>query len=988
MTESRKKVAVLGGGVGAVTAAFALTATEEDRARHDVTIYQMGWRLGGKGASGRSPDDGQRIEEHGLHVWSGFYDNAIEQMKACLGELKAAGETRTYTDWKTAFTPHNNIALGDERDRAWDFWPMEVAENDAKPGSKGVYLAPAYYIEELVSYLAELLSRHGATVAPASDNMPQHITAHVGTRVGDQEAPLGETALHWLKGLLKGLPGDPARFVERDFDALRALGQQVQSDLRAIRAAGAEAFGAETLDDDLHKARVVLDLGGTVVRGMIADEVMLNGFDSIDGEEISQWLARHGARPETVDSPLVRAVYDYAFGFRQGMTDRSHRAIAAGTFLHGSFRLFFTYKKSIFFKMNAGMGDTIFTPYYYALKRRGVKFRFFHKVTELKLDAAGRAIETIAIDRQATVKAGDYEPFVSVKGLDCWPSEPLYDQLEEGAELKARKINLESSWTDWAPVEQHTLRRGVDFDEVVLGISIGALPALTPELAAASPSWRRMLEKVETAATQAMQLWMKPTVGTLAWPNGNSILTAYADDMNTWADMTHLDPAEDWPEAMKPGSIAYFCGPLADPEVIPPFSDTGFPERARAQVREASRQWMARHGADIWPDAFDTDGKFDESMLISEQAPGPGGMWETQYFRANYEPTERYVLSVPGSTSARLRADRSGFANLWLAGDWTFTAINAGCVEAATMSGLRAAAGLAGKPVEIIGELPDPVPYDPANGPKPMRPTLRSVRPQNSGWPWSAVYGMAQTTGPIVTLPFPRATVAAMLPEGLELDAQDVTGPEEHPVILLFGRQRNVRPNLMPFGWNYCEFICAVPWVRHTDPSLQDLPPLLTPIQLYLDALPPILLGRYGYGYPKTRAAIHADLTSYIIRDERSGEELISCQFVETGAKVPYHSVANLAAVRPGYEMAMVTRNRVGQWQYSIYDLSLGQAMAQPLKMEIRVSSPALGLPVGDIVPPDITGSPFGGVFLTADATINNPLQSWALRRLLEKESG
>ncbi|HVR29912.1 MAG TPA: NAD(P)-binding protein [Thermoanaerobaculia bacterium] len=53
-TEGRRKVAILGGGVGAMTAAFELPHPHNPRAReYDVTVYQMGWRLGGKGASGR-----------------------------------------------------------------------------------------------------------------------------------------------------------------------------------------------------------------------------------------------------------------------------------------------------------------------------------------------------------------------------------------------------------------------------------------------------------------------------------------------------------------------------------------------------------------------------------------------------------------------------------------------------------------------------------------------------------------------------------------------------------------------------------------------------------------------------------------------------------------------------------------------------------------------------------------------------------------------
>ena len=71
------RVAILGGGAGGVTAAFELTATPDLREQYEVTVYQRGWRLGGKGASGRNQERGQRIEEHGLHMWMGFYEQAF-----------------------------------------------------------------------------------------------------------------------------------------------------------------------------------------------------------------------------------------------------------------------------------------------------------------------------------------------------------------------------------------------------------------------------------------------------------------------------------------------------------------------------------------------------------------------------------------------------------------------------------------------------------------------------------------------------------------------------------------------------------------------------------------------------------------------------------------------------------------------------------------------------------------------------------------------
>ncbi|MET0973811.1 MAG: FAD-dependent oxidoreductase, partial [Thermoleophilaceae bacterium] len=82
-----KEIAVLGGGVGGLTAAYHLTATPQLRERHSVTVYQLGWRLGGKGASGRNRSRNNRIEEHGLHVWGGFYENAFRLIRQCYAEL-------------------------------------------------------------------------------------------------------------------------------------------------------------------------------------------------------------------------------------------------------------------------------------------------------------------------------------------------------------------------------------------------------------------------------------------------------------------------------------------------------------------------------------------------------------------------------------------------------------------------------------------------------------------------------------------------------------------------------------------------------------------------------------------------------------------------------------------------------------------------------------------------------------------------------------
>ncbi len=42
---AKTKIAILGGGLGACSAAFYLTSTQALRDAYEVTIYQQGWRL-------------------------------------------------------------------------------------------------------------------------------------------------------------------------------------------------------------------------------------------------------------------------------------------------------------------------------------------------------------------------------------------------------------------------------------------------------------------------------------------------------------------------------------------------------------------------------------------------------------------------------------------------------------------------------------------------------------------------------------------------------------------------------------------------------------------------------------------------------------------------------------------------------------------------------------------------------------------------------
>ena len=68
-------------------------------------------------------------------------------------------------------------------------------------------------------------------------------------------------------------------------------------------------------------------------------------------------------------------------------------------------------------------------------------------------------------------------------------------------------------------------------------------------------------------------------------------------------------------------------------------------------------------------------------------------------------PSDRYSLSLPGSLVYRISHLDPTYDNLTIAGDWTDCGFNAGCVEAAVMSGRLAAHALSLSPplAAIVG---------------------------------------------------------------------------------------------------------------------------------------------------------------------------------------------------------------------------------------------------------------------------------------------
>jgi uncharacterized protein with NAD-binding domain and iron-sulfur cluster len=148
---SKRKITVLGGGQAALTAVFQLTdPANPARDELDITVYQLGWRLGGKGATGRPKEDERwahhRIEEHGLHNWFGFYDNSFRQMRACYAEL-ARPPGAPLATFDEAFEGANEAVFIEYIEGQPSLWTIENLTNDAQPGEGGMWLDRWQYVE-------------------------------------------------------------------------------------------------------------------------------------------------------------------------------------------------------------------------------------------------------------------------------------------------------------------------------------------------------------------------------------------------------------------------------------------------------------------------------------------------------------------------------------------------------------------------------------------------------------------------------------------------------------------------------------------------------------------------------------------------------------------------------------------------------------------------------------------------------------------------
>jgi uncharacterized protein with NAD-binding domain and iron-sulfur cluster len=903
----KTKIAILGGGVGALAAAFDLTEADPAGELFDITIHQVGWRLGGKGAVGWTCEkyptptfEKERLQlEHGLHVWAGFYDNAFDLLKRCYAGVDGG---RSYLE---AFTPVRGCWVMDQYTGAWEPWGLSVPPNQRIPG-----------ISRSPPSTSALWGRLLALVIRSTrDKRLRQFADRARTRI---------PALHTEQSL---------RFARKAREVVDQLAVHPMGVGRAQRARFRDLvrfaidhvrieyfdpkgipppFDAPTLNEEVRRLAITINIGLALLVGMLDCRVLSKGFDAIDDMEWSRWMYGYGAWEMSLKSGLVRGFYDYVFGFKSD----GKRAIAAGTSTRAFLRLVGAYKGSLFYKLNVTMGEFLFAPLYELLVQRKVKFEFFHRVDKLQLSADKKTIAQIDIGVQARLKEPNrpYDPLIETPDeIKSWPDRPDYDQLESGdqiyATLLAEGQDLESPWNSWGVVESISLKRDQGhFDKVILGISLGALKDICSDLCNEPDlRWREMIDNVQTCPTLAAQLWVDQPATALGWPTENSIVTAFANPLNTWGDNSQLIAYEAWTDREKPSSLGYFVGNLSPDEAFPqPNLPSDFPVIQLRSARASLDEWLQEKLPALWPG-------YDQTRLAHDA-----------YVRVNVNPSDRYVQSVPGSVEHRLAPDGSGVDNLFLAGDWVRIGLNAGCIEQAVLGGRAAARAITG--VNMNGLYDNDRNWDDDT---PVSPAVAALLSNLPDLTRLALAGIGTVEACCIVQYVTTKLIKAMLPSGLTL-GPPAGSLDTVPICLVFAKQRNVRPGFLPFGGiGYLEFAIVFNNVYNHDTADDYKGPFVYMPRLLLNSFPPVAIGVAGYGFNKRLARIRQVGDSFDIQNDE-GE--ISARFENASLLGQIGNFPALSIVKAILDQPVISETSDGGWITSQLDYHMDVADFQALQ--------------------------------------------------------
>ncbi len=698
------KVAVLGGGPAACAAALQLAAQPD---RYEVSVYTQGHRLGGKCQSWRNPNEGWRIEEHGLHALLGFYENAFTVVQLAYDhafETVAKGEVL----YGQAFIPEPNNGTMVLRHGQWTYCPSPLPSS-ASPNAS---TASGAHGSAMVTVLEALAERVLTYVDAATRESPSsHVLfLEVEAAVKSLKTELMSVAIRLVDDLSKG----PLELIDQG--------------LAAMLAASRDALALLIHHNPFVSTYLWFLWNGidtmlTIFVGLLRHPV--SNLAELDSVDFRDWLRQNGLHEDADESwSCIDQVYETLFAHQLAgaqcgplITDVKPASLACGVAMRWFLLESFGYHGAPAYRFEYSCAQTMMTPFYLALQRLGARVHFFHQVTGLAVSGSGveRGLTSIALVQQAEVTAGSdrYAPLIpiTVPGnppeLPDWPMEPHWSQLTNGPQLKAQGVDFDDMWSTAGArfARPLVLQRGRDFDLCVLGIPLGALPLIDspltqPTRSDADPRWAAMANGTALTQTMSFQLWLSTAASQLISGKTRGLLTCFAEPEPSYGDFTHLLSHENWKVAT-PKYVAYFTGSsVSGKPPLPPDCGSNYPTQAHQAWAVQVEAWL-RANYRLFFDGPATPSTFEGflELLCTEDSTAQGvGRLLAQHLIADVQPSNLYVLSQPSPKPVRLGQGESAVGGLILCGDWTRTDMNCGCVEAATTSGLLAARAISNEP--------------------------------------------------------------------------------------------------------------------------------------------------------------------------------------------------------------------------------------------------------------------------------------------------
>ncbi len=677
---------------------LALTHAPDWRQRYDITVYQLGWRLGGKAASGRNVEFYGRGEARGTHVWLGGFHHAFALLDQCYRELERPTgiPLRTLDD---AVRGVKDLFLGPRQGGGTG----EVLPLPARPGTPGDLQPPASIWACVVRMLRWVVQ----TICTTKENgFHRWIESWPEGRRRRLSSGLRRAARHGLPEYRRRSPAGNHRLVGQLTAATapeRETGLPGNPTTVRIWVAPLLLFTESALSilreqSDMTKGKLgLLELATAITRGIIEDRLYLRrDFREVSGIDFRQWLHRHRARADALDHPAVLGLYDLLLAYRDG--DTRNPALAASSALELICRGICDSRGHVLFQFQAGPGEAVFAPIYQLLHKRGVRFQFFHRVKDIAVDERGEQVSRITLGRQVELldPSEDYQPLLAVDGVPCWPSFPHYDQIVLGHEPLVQELDFESQASP--EIEEVVLNHRSDFDHVIYGLPGDLLPTVAGDLLERSPALTATAKHLATTACEGAQFWLDTPWAELRGQVAQTdqlVGCGLPQPLSLFELRTHHLDTERWPRDLSPAQALALVGPL--PATFTDNLPAGLScakrqSLAGEHIRNHTIRWMQIHISKLWPTPNDDVPPW--ARLIDPHERRGTQRLGAQFLWANIEPGERQIQSLPNTDHFRLAPGASGFDNLTLAGDWTDTGLNAGCVEAAVVSGWMAAQAL------------------------------------------------------------------------------------------------------------------------------------------------------------------------------------------------------------------------------------------------------------------------------------------------------